>query len=108
MIMNSGAPSASSKTYTATIGTTWADDANTGVKTQEVAIPGVTENSTVTVDHTYTGDGTSESYTTFVTEENQFLSCITNGYAAPYNGGVKFVIFGEAPTVSIPIVVVVA
>ena len=62
MIMNSGAPSASSKTYTATIGTTWVDDANTGVKTQTVAIAGVTAQNTANADHAYTGTGTAEDY----------------------------------------------
>nr|DAJ59158.1 MAG TPA: hypothetical protein [Caudoviricetes sp.] len=104
MIMNSGAPSASSKTYTATIGTTWVDDANTGVKTQEVAIPGVQASHTAKVDHVYTGNGTSDAYATFVEAENQYLNCITNGYAETYDGGIKFTIFGDANTVAIPIV----
>lgn len=95
------------KTYTATIGTTWTEDSNTGVKTQNVAIPGVTVNSTVFIDHAYTGSGTSDDYAAFVEAENQFLTYVTNGCQAPYNGGVKFMIFGDAPTVSIPIDVVV-
>ena len=95
------------KTYTATIGTTWTEDSNTGVKTQSVAIPGVLSTHTATVDHAYTGAGTSDDYATFVEAENQYLNCITNGYAETYNGGVKFTIFGDANTVSIPIVVVV-
>lgn len=104
MIMNSGAPGASLKTYTATIGTTWVDDANTGVKTQEVAIPGVQASHTAKVDHVYTGSGTSEDYAAFVEAENQYLNCITNGYAETYDGGIKFTIFGDANTVEIPIV----
>lgn len=92
------------KTYTATIGTTWVEDENTGVKTQTVAIAGVTAQSTAMVDHVYTGSGTSDDYAAFVEAENQYLTCITNGYAETYNGGIKFTIFGDANTVVIPIV----
>lgn len=96
------------KTYTATIGTTWTEDSNTGVKTQSVAIPGVLASQTATVDHVYTGSGTSDDYAAFVEAENQYLNCITNGYAETYNGGIKFTIFGDASTVAIPIVVEVS
>lgn len=92
------------KTYTATIGTTWVEDSNTGIKTQSVAIAGVTAQSTAMVDHVYTGSGTSDDYAAFVEAENQYLTCITNGYAETYNGGIKFTIFGDANTVAIPIV----
>lgn len=92
------------KTYTATIGTAWVEDENTGVKTQSVAIAGVKSTNTATVDHVYTGTGTSDDYAAFVEAENQYLNCITNGYAETYNGGIKFTIFGDANTVSIPIV----
>lgn len=92
------------KTYTATIGTTWVEDENTGVKTQSVAIAGVTAQNTALVDHVYTGAGTSDDYAAFVEAENQYLTCITNGYAETYNGGIKFTIFGDANTVAIPIV----
>lgn len=93
-----------SATYTATIGTTWVEDSNTGVKTQSVAIAGVKATNTATVDHVYTGAGTSDDYAAFVEAENQYLNCITNGYAETYNGGIKFTIFGDANTVAIPIV----
>ena len=93
-----------STTYTATIGTTWTEDSNTGVKTQSVAIAGVTAQSTAMVDHVYTGSGTSDDYAAFVEAENQYLTCITNGYAETYDGGIKFTIFGDANTVAIPIV----
>lgn len=96
------------KTYTATIGTTWTEDNNTGVKTQSVAIAGVTAQNTALVDHVYTGAGTSDDYAAFVEAENQYLNCITNGYAETYDGGIKFTIFGDANTVSIPIVVEVS
>ena len=96
------------KTYTATIGTTWVEDENTGVKTQSVAIAGVTAQNTAIVDHAYTRAGTSDDYAAFVEAENQYLNCITNGYAETYNGGIKFTIFGDANTVSIPIVVEVS
>ena len=92
------------KTYTASIGTTWTEDSNTGVKTQSVAIPGVKASNTATVDHAYTGSGTSDDYAAFVEAENQYLNCITNGYAETYDGGIKFTIFGDANTVAIPIV----
>ena len=92
------------KTYTATIGTAWVEDENTGVKTQSVAIAGVTAQNTAIVDHAYTGAGTSDDYAAFVEAENQFLTYITNGYAETYNGGIKFTIFGDANTVAIPIV----
>ena len=91
-------------TYTATIGTTWTEDSNTGVKTQSVAIPGVKASNTATVDHAYTGNGTSDDYAAFVEAENQYLTYITNGYAETYDGGIKFTIFGDANTVAIPIV----
>lgn len=94
----------SSATYTATIGTAWVEDETTGVKTQSVAIAGVTAQSTATVDHVYTGSGTSDDYAAFVEAENQYLNCITNGYAETYDGGIKFTIFGDANTVAIPIV----
>lgn len=92
------------KTYTATIGTTWTEDSDTGVKTQNVAIPGVLASHTATVDHAYTGNGTSDDYAAFVEAENQYLTYITNGYAETYDGGIKFTIFGDANTVAIPIV----
>ena len=91
-------------TSTATIGTTWVEDSNTGVKTQSVAIPGVLASQTATVDHVYTGSGTSDDYAAFVEAENQYLTYITNGYAETYDGGIKFTIFGDANTVAIPIV----
>ena len=96
------------KTFTATIGTTWTENEDTGVKSQSVPITGVLAKHTAKVDHAYTGDGTSDGYAAFVEAENQYLTYITNGYAETYDGGVKFYIFGDAPTVSIPIVVEVA
>lgn len=96
------------KTFIATIGTTWTENKDNGVKSQSVPITGVLAKHTAKVDHAYTGDGTSDGYAAFVEAENQYLTCITNGYAETYDGGVKFYIFGDAPTVSIPIVVEVA
>ena len=92
------------KTYTATIGTTWVADGTTGAMTQSVAIAGVTAQNTAIVDHAYTGTGTAEDYVAFIEAENQYLNCITNGYAETISGGIKFIIFGEANTVEIPIV----
>ena len=96
------------KTFTATIGTTWTENEDTGVKSQSVAIDGVLAKHTAKVDHAYTGDGTSDGYAAFVEAENQYLTYITNGYAETYDGGITFYIFGDANTVSIPIVVEVA
>ena len=96
------------KTFTATIGTTWTENEDTGVKSQNVAIPGVLAKHTAKVDHAYTGDGTSDGYAAFVEAENQYLNYITNGYAETYDGGIAFHIFGDAPTVEITIVVEVA
>lgn len=96
------------KTFTATIGTTWTENEETGVKSQSVPIAGVLAKHTAKVDHAYTGDGTSDGYAAFVEAENQYLTYITNGYAETYDGGITFYIFGDAPTVSIPIVVEVA
>ena len=92
-------------TYTATIGTSWTENEDTGVKTQTVSISGVTASHTAKVDHYYNGNGTSDAYATFVEEENQYLTFITNGYAETYDGGITFHIFGEPNTVNIPIVV---
>ena len=84
------------------------ENEDTGVKSQNVSIPGVLAKHTATVDHDYTGDGTSNGYAAFVEAENQYLTYITNGYAKTYDGGITFYIFGDAPTVSIPIVVEVS
>lgn len=94
---------------TGTIGTTWVENEDTGVKSQQVAITGILSIHTAKVDHdTASIDGTSNGYATFVEEENQYLTYITNGYAETYDGGITFYIFGDAPTVEIPIVVEVA
>ena len=96
------------KTFVATLTTTWTENEDTGVKSQSVPITGVLAKHTAKVDHAYTGDGTSDGYAAFVEAENQYLTYITNGYAETYDGGITFYIFGDAPTVSIPIVVEVA
>ena len=93
------------KTFVATLTTTWTENEDTGVKSQSVPITGVLAKHTAKVDHAYTGSGTSDDYAAFVEAENQYLTYITNGYAETYDGGIKFYIFGDAPTVSIPIVV---
>lgn len=96
------------KVYDAVIGTNWTEDSETGVKTQTVLIPNssIDEDSTAKVDHSSENvDGTSEGYATFVEEENQYLTYITNGFAETVTGGIKFTIFGDPNTVSIPIVV---
>ena len=92
------------KVFTGTITTNWAEDSTTGVKTQTVGISGITATNTAIVD--YAGmDSTSTDYNSFVQAENQYLTCITNGYAETVTNGIKFYIFGDANTVAIPIVV---
>lgn len=91
--------------YTATIGTTWSEDSTTGAKYQEVAISGIKSTDGAQIDHVFTGSDTSNDYAAFVEAENQYLTYITNGYAETIDGAIKFVIFGDAPTVEIPIVV---
>lgn len=93
------------KVYTATIGTGWVMNENTGVKSQNVAIPGVLAGHTAQIDHAYSGNGTVAGYANFVEAENQYLNFITNGYAETYDGGIAFHIFGDANTVNIPIIV---
>lgn len=90
---------------TKTIGTTWTENEDTGVKSQTVTISGMTADDTANVDVYYNGDGSADSYATFVEQQNQFLEFVTNGYAETVEGGITFYIFGDAPTVSIPIVV---
>lgn len=85
---------------------TWTENEDTGVKSLSVAISGVTASKTAKVDHSSASiNGTADGYATFVEEENQYLERITNGYAETVSGGIKFYIFGDAPTVAIPIVV---
>lgn len=92
--------------YTATIGTSWTENSETGVKTQTVSISGVTADNTAKVDHSSASvNGTSDGYAVFVEEENQYLEFITNGFAETVANGIKFTIFGDPNTVPIPIVV---
>ena len=100
------AQNAGSTIYTATIGTSWTENEDTGVKSQTVAISGINASHTAKLDHSSASiNGTSDGYAQFVEEENQYLTCITNGYAETVAGGIKFYIFGDAPTIAIPIVV---
>lgn len=92
------------KVFTGTIGTNWTEDSTTGVKTQTVSISGITATNTAIVDHAGM-DSASTDYDSFVQAENQYLTCITNGYAETVANGIKFYIFGDANTVAIPIVV---
>ena len=91
--------------YEATIGTSWTENAELGIKTQTVAISGVTADMTAKVDHGRAVTENSDGYALFVDEENQFLDYITNGFAETVAGGIKFTIFGDAPTIAIPIIV---
>ena len=97
-----------SKIFYATIGTNWTENTTTGVKSQSIAIDGILASHTAKVDHVYTGNGSAASYTTYVTEENQFLDRITNGFAKTYDGGITFYIFDVANTVNIPVIVEVS
>lgn len=92
------------KVFTGTITTNWTEDSTTGVKTQTVSIFGITATNTAIVDHVGM-DSTSTDYNSFVQAENQYLTCITNGYAETVTNGIKFYIFGDANTVAIPIIV---
>lgn len=94
-----------STTYAATIGTNWVEDDTTGVKTQQVAIEGITQDKTAIIDHVFNGTNTSEDYATFVEEENQYLTYITNGFAETYDGGITFTIFGDPNTIPIHVIV---
>jgi len=99
------------KTYTATLyASKWKElDDGTGVKYYPLTIGSkVTEDSTAKVDVRYTGDGSSESYATFVEQQNQFLEYVTNGYGRTANLGMYLYIFGDAPTIDIPIVIEVS
>ena len=79
-IVNGKVPKISSvKTYTATIGTTWTEDEDTGVKTQTVAINGVTASQTAKVDHAYTVSGTSVYFASFVEAVNKYLTYLNKG-----------------------------
>lgn len=95
------------KRATKTISTAWTENEETGVKTLTVSYSDLTgdANEVANVDVYYNGDGTAESYETFVEQQNQFLEYVTNGYAETVSGGIKFTIFGDAPTVSIPIII---
>lgn len=89
--------------YFGTIGTEWTEDEETGVKTQLVAIEGVTADMHLAVlDVVNTHDRTSEGYAAYVEETNQFLQYITNGDAETVDGGVQFYIYGEPNTIQIP------
>lgn len=102
-----------SKIFTASIGTTWTEDSDTGVKSQFVALtnadgdtPTGEAGEIATVDHSdATVDVVSPDYATFVEEENQYLTYITNGYAQTVAGGINFYIFGDPNTIAIPIIV---
>ena len=94
-----------SKIFYATIGTNWTEDEVTGAKTQMVDISEVTAEHTAKVDHYFSGEHTNEGYAAYVEEENQFLTCVTNGFAETVAGGIKFTIFGSANTIPIPIIV---
>lgn len=85
---------------TAIIGTSWTDN-DDGTKSQTVSMAGVTADNNAQVD-TYYNDG---EYADYVEAQNQFLEFITNGFAKTVAGGITFTIFGEANTVSIPIIV---
>lgn len=89
------------KVYTGTIGTTWTEN-DDGTKTQTITVTGLTAANTAIVDHSQ--DNITD-YAAFVTAENQYLTCITNGFAVTVANGITFTIFGDANTVAIPIVV---
>lgn len=98
--------SATGGTFYGTIGTDWTKDESSGVYIQVVPIEGVlAEHKHAIVDVVMTYERTSEGYAKFVEETNQFLRYVTNGDAETVDGGIRFYIYGEAPTISIPIIV---
>ena len=101
-INNSGLTAA--QTFTGVRGTTWTENEETGAKYQDVTIEGIKAEHNGYCDHDDTSiDGTSEGYATFVEEENQWLTYITNGRPAQtFDGYIRFEIFGEPNTVEIP------
>ena len=97
-------------TVTTVIGTTWVENEDTGVKSQTISIPACTgsDDEVAKVDVYYNGNDSTDSYATFVEQQNQFLEFITNGYGKTVNGAIVLYIFGEPNTVEIPIVVEVS
>lgn len=92
-----------------TIPTTgWTENSDTGVKSISVAIDGVTADMNGNASPYYNGDKSSDSYAAFVEAKNQFLTYITNGDAETYDGGVTFNVYGDVPTVEIPVMVEVS
>ena len=90
------------------IGLNWETDSVTGVKYQMVPIDGVTASMDLgRLDCIMTHPRTTEGYSLFVEEQNQFLEYITNGDAETVDGGVKFYIYGDSNTVEIPFGLVV-
>lgn len=92
-----------------TIPTTgWTENSDTGVKSVSIAVEGVTADMNGNASPYFGGDKTSDGYAAFVEAKNQFLTYITNGDAETYDGGVTFNVYGDVPTVSIPVMVEVA
>ena len=91
--------------YTATIGTNWTENADTGVKTQDVAIAGILASHNAKVDTLFNGADSLEDYGVYVAAQNQYLDFITNGHGKTYDGFIRFTIYGDANTVNIPIIV---
>ncbi len=81
----------------------WSRARDTGVSTIAVAAAGIHADSILHVDHRFAGGSAPADYARYVTEENQFLDRITNGYALPYEGGIRFYVFGEPNNVDIPL-----
>ena len=93
-------------TFYGTIGTNWTKDESSGVYIQVVPIEGIlAAHESAVLDVVMIHERTPEGYAQFVEENNQFLEFITNGDAETVDGGIKFYIYGDAPTVSIPIIV---
>lgn len=82
----------------------WIEDTTTGIKTQYVKIDRIREKNNVLINHSSENIDTG-GYQLFISEEDEYVSYITNGYAKPCDGGINFYIFGEANTIPIPIVV---
>jgi len=103
-MLNNNSGGSGAKVFTGVISTTWTEDENTGVKTQFVAIEGVTAKHTGKADNINTHERTTDGYAAYVEETNQFLEFITNGDAETVDGGAMFYIYGDANTVEIPFI----
>lgn len=87
----------------ATIGTNWTDNAANGTKEQFIPIEEITDQHDVSIYPVDIHEETIEGHAMFTEEKNQFLQHVTNGTSKTVDGGIKIIIFKEAPTIAVPI-----